>query len=270
MADQVFCNEQRPFLPVNLRNPDRERLLGRMWKALPKAERSRRKAQARGFPSAAPISGTPFVAAPISMMAAPLAFSGAGHALRGAPEAANSPSSPASSASSASSGAGSAAAFATMLEQASHPTVPPHCAARVPASTEPNSPAAPARAAPARTDAKQQGAFLQTTARTAREEATQEILTRAREVRGLLERAMASQGGLTSSLEGVYESGAGFGAELRKGNKRLRQTGFSSAFEAALERARWARAKPNPSSREMEGTQEAEGPQDDAPAQNAS
>ena len=61
----------------------------------------------------------------------------------------------------------------------------------------------------------------------------------------MLERAMASQGGLTSRLEGVYESGAGFGAELRKGNKRLRQTGFSSAFEAALERARWVRAKPN-------------------------
>ena len=71
-------------------------------------------------------------------------------------------------------------------------------------------------------------------------------------------------------LKQMYESGAGFGAELRKGNKRLRQTGFSSAFEAALERARWARAKPNPSSQEMEGTHEAEGPQDDAPAQNAS
>ena len=216
--------------------------MGRMWKALPKAERSRRKAQARGFSSTAPISGTPFVAAPMSTTAAPLAFSGSGHALKGAPEAANSPS--------------SASARASK---------PPELR-----SIEPNSPAVRARTAPARADAKQQGAFLQTTARTAREEATQEILTRAREVRGLLERAMASQGGLASSLEGVYESGAGFGAELRKGNKRLRQTGFSSAFEAALERARWARAELNPSFHEMEGTQEAEGPQDDAPAQNAS
>lgn len=233
---------------MNLRNPDREKLLGRMWKALPKAERSRRKAQARGFSSTAPISGTPFVAAPMSTTAAPLAFSGSGHALKGAPEAANSPSS-----------ASARASKPTALRSL-----------RAPPSIEPNSPAVRARAAPARADAKQQGAFLQTTARTAREEATQEILTRAREVRGLLERAMASQGGLASSLEGVYESGAGFGAELRKGNKRLRQTGFSSAFEAALERARWARAELNPSFHEMEGTQEAEGPQDDAPAQNAS
>ena len=38
--------------------------------------------------------------------------------------------------SSASSGASSAAAFTTMPEQTSHPTVPPHCAARVPASTD--------------------------------------------------------------------------------------------------------------------------------------
>ena len=68
----------------------------------------------------------------------------------------------------------------------------------------------------------------------------QGVLTRAQEIRGLIELVGASQrGGL---YEGVYESGAGFGAELRKGNKRLRQTGFSSAFEAALERAKWAKA----------------------------
>ena len=68
----------------------------------------------------------------------------------------------------------------------------------------------------------------------------QGVLTRAQEIRGLIELEGASQrGGL---YEGVYESGAGFGAELRKGNKRLRQTGFSSAFEAALERAKWAKA----------------------------
>ena len=68
----------------------------------------------------------------------------------------------------------------------------------------------------------------------------QGVLTRAQEMRDLIELEGASQrGGL---YEGVYESGAGFGAELRKGNKRLRQTGFSSAFEAALERAKWAKA----------------------------
>ena len=65
-----------------------------------------------------------------------------------------------------------------------------------------------------------------------------------------------SQGG-TAGYDGVYKSGAGFGAELRKGTKRLRQTGFRSAFEAALERARWAKPGPSP--------QEVDGLQDDAP-----
>ena len=87
-------------------------------------------------------------------------------------------------------------------------------------------------------------------------------LTAREEVRRLLELARSSQGE-PAGYEGVYKSGAGFGAELRKGTKRLRQTGFSSAFEAALERARWA--KPNPSPKEVEGPQEVAGAQDDAP-----
>ena len=74
--------------------------------------------------------------------------------------------------------------------------------------------------------AAQQGASVEQT-HTAREE-----------VRRLIELARSSQGG-PAGYEGVYESGAGFGAELRRGTKRLRQTGFRSAFEAALERARW-------------------------------
>ena len=44
----------------------------------------------------------------------------------------------------------------------------------------------------------------------------------------------------TISYEGVYASGDGFGAELQTGAKRLRQDGFRSPLEAALERARWA------------------------------
>ena len=45
----------------------------------------------------------------------------------------------------------------------------------------------------------------------------------------------------TISYEGVYASGDGFGAELQKGAKRLRQDGFRSPLEAALERAQWAK-----------------------------
>ena len=53
--------------------------------------------------------------------------------------------------------------------------------------------------------------------------------------------------GGSTGFEGVYSSGDGFGADLRKGSKRLRQTGFRSPFEAALERARWAKlADPGP------------------------
>ena len=52
--------------------------------------------------------------------------------------------------------------------------------------------------------------------------------------------ARSSQG--LAGFEGVYASGAGFGANLQKGAKRLRQDGFSSAGEAALERARWTKS----------------------------
>ncbi len=73
-----------------------------------------------------------------------------------------------------------------------------------------------------------------------REDVRREVVTAREEVRRLLELARSSQG-VPTGFEGVYSSGAGFGAELRKGAKRLRQTGFSSPFEAALERARWAK-----------------------------
>lgn len=43
------------------------------------------------------------------------------------------------------------------------------------------------------------------------------------------------------SYEGVYASGDGFGAELQTGGKRLRQDGFCSPLEAALERTQWLR-----------------------------
>ena len=89
-------------MPVGLRNAERERLLGQMWKALPKAERSAHKANARAYATAPTMAPT---------MAAPLAFSGAGQTLRGAPGA--------TSPSSVLSGAGSAAAVAIKREQAS-------------------------------------------------------------------------------------------------------------------------------------------------------
>ena len=46
----------------------------------------------------------------------------------------------------------------------------------------------------------------------------------------------------STGFEGVYASGAGgYGAELQKCTKRLRQGGFRSPVEAALERARWTK-----------------------------
>ena len=45
----------------------------------------------------------------------------------------------------------------------------------------------------------------------------------------------------STGFEGVYASGGGYGAELEKG-KRLRQDGFRSPVEAALERARWTKS----------------------------
>ena len=46
----------------------------------------------------------------------------------------------------------------------------------------------------------------------------------------------------STDFEGVYPSGDGFGAELQKGTKRLRQDGFRSAAEATAERARWTKS----------------------------
>ena len=47
----------------------------------------------------------------------------------------------------------------------------------------------------------------------------------------------------STGFEGVYASGAGgYGAELQKCTKRLRQGGFRSPIEAALERARWTKS----------------------------
>ena len=135
-------------MPIGLRNAERERLLGQMWKALSTAERSAHKSRARKTfttaPTAPPTSGTPYVAPPMSTPAAPLAFSGAGQTLGGAPGATTSPSS-------VSSGAFSAAATATTRELASLDAAkarrPCHRmrmrAARVPAS-RPDSPAVPA------------------------------------------------------------------------------------------------------------------------------
>ena len=45
----------------------------------------------------------------------------------------------------------------------------------------------------------------------------------------------------STGFEGVYRVGSKFGAELQKGAKRLRQDGFRSPVEAALERARWTK-----------------------------
>ena len=46
----------------------------------------------------------------------------------------------------------------------------------------------------------------------------------------------------STGFVGVYASGGGFGAELLKGTKRLRQDGYPSPVEAALERARWTKS----------------------------
>eukprot|EP00964_Phaeocystis_antarctica_P003658 scaffold1967_cov60-Phaeocystis_antarctica.AAC.1 len=46
----------------------------------------------------------------------------------------------------------------------------------------------------------------------------------------------------STGFEGVYRVGSKFGAELQKGGNRLRQDGFRSPVEAALERARWTKS----------------------------
>ena len=46
----------------------------------------------------------------------------------------------------------------------------------------------------------------------------------------------------STGFEGVHASGGGFGAELQKGAKWLRQDGFRSPVGAALARARWTKS----------------------------
>ena len=50
----IFCQEQRPFLPTGLRNAERERYLGRMWKALSEEEKARYKGRTVKAPDPAP------------------------------------------------------------------------------------------------------------------------------------------------------------------------------------------------------------------------
>ena len=46
----------------------------------------------------------------------------------------------------------------------------------------------------------------------------------------------------STGFDGVYACGDGFGAEVQIGAKRLRQDGFRSPLEAALERVRWLKS----------------------------
>lgn len=238
-----------------------------MWNALSPAERVARRAHARAPTTPGSMSDLHFVSPSIATMASQPAFRGAGQIVCAT-----------SSPSSVSRRTGLAATTVNTLEQgsfdASQARRPCHCIAtirgyqcsRVRASLEPDLLSlCPRRVRCARPRPEahlsfhnllhtrntcciynsglphpgiQQGAFTHI----ACEESAQGVLTRAQEIRGLNELVGASQRA-PAGYGGVYESGAGFGAELRKGNKRLRQTGFSSAFEAALECARWARAE---------------------------
>ena len=42
----VFCQEQRPLLPLGLANAEREKLLSKLWKALSELEKARYSARA--------------------------------------------------------------------------------------------------------------------------------------------------------------------------------------------------------------------------------
>ena len=59
------------------------------------------------------------------------------------------------------------------------------------------------------------------------------------DVEGLV---LARSSETSTGFVGVYASGGGFGAELLEGTKRLRQDGYPSPVEAALERARWTKS----------------------------
>ena len=64
----------------------------------------------------------------------------------------------------------------------------------------------------------------------------------ATQLMGVEELVLARSSQSSTGFEGVYASAGGFGAELQKGAKRLRQDGFRSPVEAALERSRWVLA----------------------------
>ena len=70
----------------------------------------------------------------------------------------------------------------------------------------------------------------------------------------------------STGFEGVYASGGGFGAELPKGAKRLRQDGFRSPAEAALARARWTKSLEEGKSLEEAGASSEQQEQEVVPA----
>ena len=242
---QAFCKEQRPLLPTDLRNAERERMLGQMWKVLSEAEKEQLGARwgnenvggaaaynefcRRQRPLLPTVLGGNERERLLGQMWKALSKTQRGvYALtltsNRAPTTAHSPS-----------GTREAAVAELRDYRGNHRKAEDAKAAArcaylgVYLGSTDNCTS---------TTTSQQGAQLhgagtfhveEKTTRTAREE-----------VRRLLELARSSQGEPTG-FEGVYSSGAGFGAELRKGAKRLRQTGFHSPFEAALERARWAK-----------------------------
>ena len=54
----VFCQEQRPFLPTNLRNSVREQTLGQLWRELSKHEQAKYKVGGSELPAQAPASAS--------------------------------------------------------------------------------------------------------------------------------------------------------------------------------------------------------------------
>ena len=124
--DHAFCKAKRPLMPAGLRNAERERLLGRMWKALSKTERRARKAQASVAAEAAP---TP---APTSCTTTAAPRSGTEEMLGGVPDA-TSQSGVMSSAESESAPAATTTKFVwqASLESAAQARWPCHTALRI-------------------------------------------------------------------------------------------------------------------------------------------
>ena len=115
-------------MPAGLRNAERERLLGRMWKALSKTERRARKAQASVAAEAAPTPAP--TSTSCTTTAAPL--SGAEEMLGGVPDA-TSQSRVMSSAESESAPAATTTKFVwqASLESAAQARWPCHTALRI-------------------------------------------------------------------------------------------------------------------------------------------